>query len=773
MIKKIQSLMIASFLFLIGVGGLAFSPIILGDDGHLGPTKSYFKIDSIEVEGIKKVEAEAIYEILTSKVGDVLDNYILRQDIIRIYALKYFDSVEAHQKKVGKKNILVFKLKERPIITKITISGNDEIDEDDLKSQIEIKEFSILDINTINRDVRELQKFYEGKGYYLASIEHRIKKINAENIELEFHIKEFDKVRVKQITFLGNSAFSDDELKGIMETREEFLFSFMNDAGNFKEFNFQVDIEKLKYFYQTKGFLQINVAAPEITISEDKKWVFITLKVNEGPEFSINSLNFKGSLLFDEKKLNDSIILKSGDIYSEEKLRRDIIRLTELYQDKGYAFANVSRNLRLVPGENKVDVDFSFEKGNKVYFGSISIKGNTKTRDKVIRRELKIREGALFSGRDLRISKENVNRPGFFEPGSVIFNTVTPDDKDDVLDVVIEVKERDTGQIQLGVGYSTSTAFFFQGSIAQTNFLGKGQNLTLSIQNSKKSQNYNLGFTEPYFYDTKWTAGGDIFHRDDEQSEFYHFKRSGFDLRVGHPIFDYTKLFLTYKWIDTDIRADKDPTINKDVENGITSSIKASLIIDKRNNSFEPSSGFFVRFGSEVAGVSVLGGQKKWVKNELDTSFYHRVYGDLVFRSRLFAGKLSKVDDEPIARTEKFMLGGPKNLRGYPNEAIGPFGTDKLENGKLVSFNKGSYFSAFTTLELEHPMVREAGLKWVLFVDYGDAQELNNFRGYLDYGFGFRWFSPIGILRFEWGFPVDAGDRDAGGQFHFDIGQLF
>lgn len=733
----------------------------------LGPRTDLFKVQNIRVEGLRKIEPEVIKDRVGIREGMMLDNYLLRSDIEKIYSLKYFDHVEA--KRAGRD--LVFVVKEKPIITKILFEGNDEIKRDDLVAQVKSREFSIIDINTIKSDVKTIQAQYEEKGFFLASVNYEIREISDENVELVFNINEYDKVRVKKITFLGNKAFADDDLKGIMETREEGLFSFLSGAGNFREFNFQTDVEKLRYFYRTKGYFQINIGTPEITVSEDKRWVFITIKVNEGPMFTINDITFQGELLFTDDELKEKMNIKTGSVYSEESLRLDIQLLTELYQDQGYAFANVLRTLRIVPGENKVNIEFSFEKGKIARFGSITVKGNTKTRDKVIRRELMIREGAQFSGSDLRRSRENVNRLGFFEQGSVVFNTVSPAGKDDVLDVEISVTERNTGQISLGAGYSTATGGFLQASIAQNNFRGLGQNLSFSLSLASNDQRFNLGFTEPYLFDTKWTAGGDIFRTKNEQSVSFSYLKQGFDLRVGYPIFDYTRLFLTYKFEDTKLTEVKDPTIEEDIENGVASSVRTTVIRDKRNNTFEPTGGYYISLSTEYAGV---GGVKHWWRNELDTRYYNNFIGDFVFRTRLFAGQMQKTDERDIPRSEKYQLGGSRNLRGYPFEGIGPKRTVvDPETNQVITFNSRALFSAFTSFEIEHPLAREAGLKWVVFFDAGDAADYDQFKVFMDYGFGFRWFSPIGILRFEFGFPINPEGENDGSQFHFDIGQFF
>jgi outer membrane protein insertion porin family len=758
-------------IFLISFGSSsAFSQEIIG------PIREFFRVDSIEFQGNRKVEAEAIAEKLSTRAEMMLDNYLLRKDLSRIYEMKYFEEVEAYHKIKNGKNILLFKLKEKPIISKVSFEGNDEINDDDLKEQVKTKEFNILDISTLKNDVLLLQKHYEEKGYFLALASYKLIDNKNGSVEVKFKIKEWDKVRVKKITILGNKALPDGELKNFMQTREESYFSFLSGSGNFKEINFQTDVERLKYLYKTRGYLQVNIQNPEVTASEDKKWIFITVRLTEGPQFSVNNISFNGELLFTENEMIEKLKIKSGDIYNEENLRQDIQTLTEMYQDKGYAFANVLRTLEVVPGENKVDIIFSFEKGVIAYFGKIVMKGNSKTRDKVIRRELRIHEGEMYSGSKLRISKDNVNRLGFFQPESVIFNTITRKGTDNILDVEISIKERPTGQISLGAGYSTATKGFIQASVAQNNFRGLGQNINLNLSYSDRQQIYNLGFTEPYLFDTKWTAGADYYQTVSYFIRSFAYRKHGGDVRVGHPIFEYTRLFLTYRYEDNKVTNVINDGIKPEVENGSASSVQASIIRDKRNNIFEPSNGYYASSSLEYTG---LGGTMRWMKAEAEGRYYKPIWGDLVFRSRLNAQQLFKTTDREIPRVEKFSMGGARNMRGYSLEDIGP---RRLARNTTTDrdeiFNFGGLFSLLGTLEFEHPLIKEAGLKWVVFYDAGNVfeQRIGENGDYAlrtDYGFGFRWFSPIGVLRFEFGFPVNPRENEAGNQFHFDIGQLF
>lgn len=746
----------------------------------IGPIKEMFQVDSIEFTGNRKVESEAILEKIGTHPDMKLDNYLLRKDLSHIYEMKYFEEVEAYHKITGGKNILLFKLKEKPIINKITFSGNDEINDDDLKGQVKSKEFNILDISTLKNDVLLLQKHYEEKGYFLALATYTLTDNQNGSVDVNFNIKEWDKVRVKKITFLGNKEINDEELKNFMQTREESYFSFLSGSGNFKEINFQTDVERLKYFYKTRGYLQVNVQNPEVTASEDKKWIFITVRLQEGPQFSVNNISFNGELLFTEEEMMEKLKLKSGDIYNEENLRLDIQTLTEMYQDKGYAFANVLRTLEIVPGENKVDVIFSFEKGVIAYFGKITMKGNTKTRDKVLRRELRIHEGEMYSGSKLRLSKDNVNRLGFFQPESVIFNTITRKGTDNILDVEVSIKERPTGQISLGAGYSTATQGFVQASVAQNNFRGLGQNINMNLSYSDRQQIYNVGFTEPYLFDTKWTAGADYYQTVSYFIRSFAYKKHGGDVRVGHPIFEYTRLFLTYRYEDNSVRDVINEGIDPKVENGSSSSVQASIIRDKRNNIFEPSNGYYASGSLEHTG---LGGTMRWMKADLEGRYYRPLVGDLVLRSRFTLSQLFKTTSRDIPRVEKFSMGGARNMRGYNLEDIGP--RRKAKNTRTNQqdiFNFGGLFSLLGTLELEHPLIKEAGLKWVVFYDAGNVYETRigadgDYTLRSNYGFGFRWFSPIGVLRFEFGFPIkpknDEFHNEASNQFNFDIGQLF
>jgi len=737
---------------------------------------SVISVDTITFKGLRKVEPQALLEKMSSAPNKKITAESLSTDIKSIFNMGHFQEVEAfYDDNANGKRTLLIKLKEKPLIRKIFFEGNDEEGEDELKKVVKSKEFTIVDIKMVKADAMAIQKYYEDKGFFLAEVNYEIKEAANESNEVIFKIRENGQVKVKSVTFLGNKELSDDELKRFMMTREDSLMGAIGSAGTFREFNFQADVERLGYYYRTKGYLQANIYNPLVTVSDDKRWIFITVQVEEGPKFSVNSIEFQGDLIFTDAELREKLQLVDGNIYNEETLRQDILMLTEKYQDEGYAFANVLRTLEPIEGENKVNIKYSFEKGKKAYFGKISVKGNSKTRDKVIRRELKIYEGMLYSGSKLRQSKENVNRLGFFEKDSVIFNTVSPKGKDDVLDLEISIKERQTGQITLGAGYSSATKGFLQASVRQNNFRGLGQDLNFNLNVGAQQQTYSIGFTEPYFMDTKWLLGGMAYRTVSEFIRSFDFKRTGFDVRVGHPISDYTRFFTTYSFKDTELRNVRNPNINPEDESGIGSSVEFSLVTDKRNNSFEPTSGFWTSGGLEYVG---LGGDFRWLKSELEARYFKRLWSDAVLRTRVRHQRLYKYG-VTFPRTEKFAMGGPRNMRGFGNEGIGPRRRLVDNDGIAGFFNSGGMESILGTLELENPLVEEAGLKWVLFYDVGNVYEENFQKSDTsptlrsNYGLGMRWFSPIGVLRFELGFPVAKKEEESASQFFFDIGQNF
>jgi outer membrane protein insertion porin family len=734
-------------------------------------------IAAFDVQGLKRIEKDAVLAKLVSKVGQTITPDMIRKDIQAVFGMGYFDDIDVQASDLGNNKVtLIYVVRERPVISKLDFEGNERISTSDLKDVVKVKEWSILDINKVKEDIGLIQKHYEEKGFYLTKVTFSIKEGKPGEVELIYKVSDYDKVVIKKITFLNNKRFTDEQLKGILqETREGGPLSFVTSSGNFKESAFKQDLTRLTYWYLDHGYVKFRYENPVVTISDDKKWLYISIYVDEGEQYKMGSLDFSGDLLFSKDELHKDLTLNGNDIFSISKRNADIQKLTEKYQDLGYAFTNVIPKMNIHDDSRTVDIDYGFEKGNLVYFGEINVIGNTKTYDKVIRRELKIHEGELYSGSKLRISRENVERLGFFAPGEVVFNTITPKGKPDILNVEISVKERSTGTITLGAGYGSIQKLFFTTTISEINLFGRGQSISLSgtYAADEESKSLNLGFTDPYAFDTLFSMGFDIFAVYLPIPDLYTTKKEGFDLRAGHPLDSsgYIYGYVTYKYEGMqviDVIPDSQITpdiINPDI--GILSSVVWSVVRDKRNNRFETTDGNYQSVSLETAGI---GGDKKFVKWIANNRFYTHVTGDLIFRNEIETGEISPLGGKPLPTSEKFFLGGPNNLKGYDLFTVGP--VKYGDAGALIPL--GGSYELFSLFELEYPLVKEAGLKFVTFFDAGNAYDsLIPPTIRLDAGVGIRWFSPIGPLRFEWGFPFAKKPNESSPVFNFFIGPPF
>ncbi len=750
------------------------------------------KIIEVKTDGLQRIERDAILEKITSKPGKLYQESSIRQDIEALYEMGYFDNIEIKKEGTATSGlVLTFAFKERPIINEIIFEGNEKISTTDLEEVIKIKKWSILDVNKARNDVELLQKHYEEKGYYLAHIDYEVRQDKAGEVKLAYKISDYDKVEIKQIVFLNNHAFSDEKLKSVFaETKEGSSLSFLSSSGTFKEASFKVDLQRLTYFYLESGYLKFRFENPIITVSDDKKFVYISVFVEEGHPYQIGSYGFSGDLLFPKEELKSEIKLLEGQLFTVTARNADIQRLSEKYQDLGYAFVNVIPQMDFNDESKTVAIDYSFEKGSLVHINEIRIVGNTKTYDKVIRRELRIHEGELFSGSKLRISKERVERLGFFAPGEVLFNQVPVKGAEDKIDIEIVIKERSTGSITLGAGFSSVQGFFFQGKIQEINLLGRGQNLGFETQWGKDDivRSFSLDFMDPYAFDTNWSAGFSLFMTNSPIPDRYLVRRSGFNLRMGYPLSDYVQGFFTYKFEHLRILTNyaraataAAPAIVADdsLDKGNLSSVVLSVVRDKRNNRFETTDGNYQNLSVEFAG---LGGVKNFSKMTFNNRYYNNFIGKFVFKNSTEFGAMINTGGRGIPPAEKFYLGGPWNMRGFEAFSLSPV----IMRGVNTVEKIGGSAEFFSLFELEHPLIKEAGLKWVLFYDVGNTfmsvpffTQGQDFNLKQNWGFGFRWFSPLGPLRFEWGFPIRPGKiltknlPEESPMFIFLIGQPF
>ncbi len=759
-------------------------------------------VRKIVVTGAKKIETDAVVAKLANKQGEAFSAEKARQDLDALFKTGFFYDIKIDRDPTEGGIQLTYSVVEKPSVVEIAFTGNSEIDSSELQTTAAIKAYEILNMGRVRDAVDKIQKLYEDKGFFLARITPKIEAagkdgLGEQAVKLTFEIQENDKVKVKRITILGNKHIGDGKIKGLLQTQEGGFFSFISSSGSYKQDAFDRDVQLINYLYFNEGYVQIKVDRPQVYVTPDKKGIYITIRVEEGERFKVGTVDFGGDLLFPRSELEESVEIDQSEWYAHETLLKDIRNVQAKYGDLGYAYANIIPRTRIREKDQEVDLTFEIDKGNKVYFGRINVIGNTKTRDKVVRRELLVQEGELYNETRRRESLENVKRLGYFD--EVNFNASTPSENQDLMNIDIAVKERNTGSIQVGAGYSTYSQFIFNGQVNQINLLGKGQRLGVSIDLSSNQSLFNLNFTEPYFLDTDWSLGFDAYQSKRTTTEYEETKKGG-AVRVGYPITRFLRTFVRYKLESSEINLIEpygDPdlfpvpgTVNgpnpQGNPNGITSSATLTLEYDKRNDRYTPTKGQYVSTSIEYAG---LGGDHNFTKGLITARAYERVAWDIVFRSNLTYGFIrSNVAGREPPFNELFLLGGANSLRGFNwfsiarrkfsqkvfNELSPTVGVDAARMRANRPF--GGTEQIFYQGELEFPLITEAGIKGVVFYDIGQANDeisASEFRS--DIGFGFRWFSPIGPLRFEWGFPLDrkAELEEPAVVFQFAIGAPF
>jgi outer membrane protein insertion porin family len=745
------------------------------------------KVAAIKVKGNRRIETAAVLQAVRVKSGDPLDREAVDADVRAIYKLGYFRDVQAVVDKAPGGVTLTYLVQEKPIIREIKIEGAKEIKEDKVREAIEIKPNSVYSFKDLQKSMKKVKKLYTDEGFYLAEVNAFTSKRSDTELNAVFQIKEGDKILIKTISFDGNQAMPTKKLKKAMETSEEWIFSWLTGAGTYKEEVLKNDVALITELYMNSGYINVKVGEPKVELLPDKSGLKVSIGITEGQQYRLGSIGFKGELLESRDELMKRLKEKPGEIFSRANLRGDVFALTDVYADKGYAFANATPITSVHPETRTVDIEFDMEKGEKVHIDRINITGNTKTRDKVVRRELKLDEGDLYSSTAMKRSKQMLMNTGYFEEANLVTAKGSAPDK---LDLNVEVKEKPTGTFSVGAGYSSLDGVIGQGSVQQANFLGLGLKANASVSFGSKSKTYSLGLTDPYFMDTKWTVGADVY-RNERQYVDYTRRATGGDIKAGYPITDNVSTFWLYKFEEKEI-FDESVALLTNIHNGFpapeahstTSAIQGSLTNNNTDYRVDPSSGMINSLSIEFAGI---GGSNHFLRYVTEHTLFYPVGWGTVASARGTLGYIEGLNGEDVAIDEKFYLGGIGSLRGFSPRTVCPTRSNLVSNFAdgnglgVPSINNvylGGKVEALVNLEYTVPLIKEAGLKGVVFFDAGNSQDTigDTFSNFLaSYGGGIRWFSPIGPLRLEYGIPINprTGIDKKSGRLEFSIGSIF
>jgi outer membrane protein insertion porin family len=752
-------------------------------------------VRAVKIEGNKKIDKEELEGMLRIRPNTILDPEKARKGIEEAksaYEKKgYLDAdIRYETAPVGENEVdLTFLIDERePIrIAAIEFEGNKKIEKEELEGMLRIRPNTILDPEKARLGIQEATNAYEKKGYLDVDIHYETAPVGENEVDVTFIVDEHDAIRIRDIVIEGNTEFSDSELKNVMATKERWILSFITGAGNLDREVLNTDAERLTAFYYENGFIDVRVDEPKIERDEDG--LTVTFKIDEGQRYTFGDVSIVGETLPDVAPESNQLNAQKGETFQPSKLREDINGISAVYGDIGYAFVNVTPETDINPADKVVNVSYRVTRGPEVFIDRIEISGNTKTRDKVIRRELELQEQRRFSGSKLRRSQTKLQRLGYFEDVNI---TTRKAEAEDRLDLVVDVREASTGAFSAGAGLSSGESFLFNVRMSELNKFGRGQRLVLNADFGSIRRNLSLSFTEPYFLDSYLTLGLDVFNWQLQFDEFtrggtggsvrtlYPFSALGWNELWGVSLLD-TRFGLDYRIEQaeiSDVSRGAASVIRAEQGTSLTSSITPRLYRDTRNHPFDPTEGSLQDLSLEIAGI---GGSSHFIKAETRLRFYQPIWKSQRFGTFTFSigGNFGYgfgyQGERELPLFERYFPGGIKSVRGYSVRSLGPqvpvFGQGVEDNDHcdLSSPDRcadllrrdavgGSQELVFNN-EIIFPIVQSLGLKGVIFFDAGQAFsaakgiQMSEMRTAA--GFGFRWLSPIGPLRIEIGFPLN------------------
>jgi outer membrane protein insertion porin family len=735
-----------------------------------------FTVRDIRVEGVQRTEAGTIFSYLPIKVGERVDDEKISQAVKALYATGFFRDVRIE----AQGDVLVVTVHERPTISSLTFVGNKEFDTDTIKKALKdvgIAEARIFDRSALDRSEQELKRQYITRGKYAARVQTTVTPQERNRVAINFTIEEGETASIARINLVGTKAYTERELRSAMQLTTPNWLSWYTKDDQYSKQKLQSDLEVLRSFYQNRGYLEFNVESTQVSISPDKEEVFITVNIREGPRFTVSGVNIAGELVVSEPELRGLIQVKPGETFSRSRMQASVKAISERLGVDGYAFANVNAVPELDREKNTVAFTFFIDAGRRVYVRKINISGNPKTRDEVIRRELRQLESAWYDGTRIERSKVRVRRLGYFEEGSVNVETPPVPGTTDQVDIEMTVAEKNTGNLLAGVGYSSAEGVVFNASVSQQNIFGSGNALSLALNTSELNRTLALTYVEPY-----WTVDGvsrtwELYDRNIDPSNLavaqYSSSTLGGALGFGVPVSEIDTINFGFRVEHTELQLFSDsPEVYYQFVNDfgyVTNSyiLSAGWSRDTRNDILYPS---FGRLQSALVEVGLPIGDLSYYKLQYVNQSFWPVYDEFVLMLRADLGYGDGYNGKPLPFFKAFYAGGTGSVRGYETGSLGP--RDALGN----SF--GGKRKIVGNAELFYPILKgERSVRLSAFADAGqiyvngDQPQFESFR--YSAGLGLAWNSPIGPLKFSYAYPINSIPEDKIQKFQFQIGTVF
>ncbi len=727
-------------------------------------------IESVLVEGNERIEADTVRSYMAVGPGDEFDADAVNESLKSLFASGLFADVAIRREG----NALVVSVVENPIINRVIFEGNDAIEDGNLEAEIQLQPRVVYTRPRVQSDLQRLTDIYRRSGRFAATIEPKVIQLPQNRVDLVFEVNEGPVTGIRRINFIGNAHFSDSALRDVIQTRESAWYRFATTADNYDPDRLTFDRELLRRFYLANGYVDFRVVSAVAELTPDRSDFIVTFSLEEGDRYRVAAIDIESQLRdLAPEELLPVIEIEVGDWYDAEQVEETLVALTEVVGSRGYAFVDVQPRVDRDREATTVDVTFEIDEGPRVYVERIDIVGNVRTLDEVIRREFRLVEGDAFSSALIRRSRQRIMNLGFFDKVDI---STSEDSAPDRSVLTVEVSEVPTGELSFGAGVSSAEGLLGDIAIRERNLLGRGQDLRLGLTASARRQEIDLSFTEPYFMERDVAAGFDVFNRTIDLQDESSFDREtiGLSLRVGYPLSERLRHSVSYTFKNDDV-SDISPTASRFIREQegetTTSAISHRLTYDLRDSVIDPTEGYVVRFGQELAG---LGGDNRYIKHTLRYGHYFSIADGWILSGLLRSGYIVGLDDD-VGIVDRFFLGG-SSLRGFEPSGVGP---RDAETGDALG---GNLFYSLTG-ELSFPLGvgEELDLRGATFTDIGSLTEIDASGSELldeasprvSVGVGLRFRSPIGPIRLDFSRALIKEDFDVTENFRFSFGTRF
>ena len=739
----------------------------------LSGTVSAETLNTVSIQGTARIENQTVMNYLNLKTGTDVSGADIDKATKTLFATGLFSDVSIKMMD-GQLNIIV---KENPIVHNVYFEGNKKLDDDTLKSEIMLKPRTVYTLNKIQNDADRLLEIYKRSGRFGATVNPKIIQKDQNRVDVVFEIDEGLKTTVKKINIIGNAKFSDDELKEAIMTKESAWYRFLASTDTYDPDRLNYDKELLRRFYLQNGYMDFKVKNALAELTPNKEGFIITFDIEEGNRYKFIQPDIKVNLPeYTAKDLNDKVEFKQGQWFNADLVESTITNLNDYFSNLGYAFVDTAPTFDKNDKDKTVKITFAVAEGEKVFVNKINITGNSRTLDKVIRREFRIKEGDAFNASKLRRSKQRVENLDYFE--KVDLKTVPVYGQSGKTDILMDVAEKATGSFSIGVGWSSYDGLLFDTGIQERNILGTGNTLGLNLMLSEREQQYTIGLTNPYFMDKNLLAGVDVFHTtlDNEDYSSYKSTTTGGAVRFGWNYTDYLRQSVRYTLQEDEVRdVEEDASRYIKDQEGRTSlsMIGQELSWDKRDNRINPTQGFYTSFSADYAGI---GADTKFVRLGVMGIQYFEMVEDVIFSVRGDAGHIWGMGGQDVRINHRYYL-GDSSFRGFEYGGIGA--RDKATGDAL-----GGNWYATASAELQFPLglPKELGIKGKVFSDAGFIGKPDGYdASTMDYsskmrmsaGTGIMWQSPMGMINLDFAWPIMKEDFDETKVFRLNFGKAF